>query len=640
MKNKYIIIVVFYTIFGFSQTKNEIEIILKESNVQELNNIAIKSNDDFLKKEKIIDDFLIKNINYKKQFYDNFRLYELVDVIDGKPVYITTDNFTEAQATKTNALHSGGTLGLNVEGQNMTLGVWDGGFVLKDHIEFLDDSSSPVSRVVIPQNTIPNPSTSDHATHVMGTVLAKGVDNNAKGMAPKANGLSYNWTNDLTTVTTEIANIGLLISNHSYGVPVLNDQGEAQSSWLMGCYDNEARSWDQLAFSAPYYLMVTSAGNSGADSYSGGLANGYDKLTQEKNAKNNLVVANSNPFVLANGTVNLFPINGSSSQGPSDDGRIKPDITGDGTNVYSTVNTTVNSYATMSGTSMASPNVAGSLLLLQQYYNQLNSSFMRASTLKGLVCHTARDGGTVGPDPKFGWGLLDTSKAAEVIRKNSNVTREAVINEFVLNQGEVYTFQVGVTSPDKLEATISWTDPAGTPRNGILNDPNPVLVNDLDLRITKDSSTYYPWKLQLSNVAAAAITGDNIVDNVEKVEVTNPDGIYTITVSHKGNLSSGQQAFSLIVTGTGFQDLSNINFSKSKISIYPNPTKNILNFSLENNIRLKSITINDITGKSIMNFNSNIEQKTLDVSSLSSGVYFVTFSDDNGSSITKKFIKQ
>ncbi|MEZ4838978.1 hypothetical protein [Flavobacterium sp.] len=63
----------------------------------------------------------------------------------------------------------------------------------------------------------------------------------------------------------------------------------------MGCYNSEAVEWDQLAYNAPYYLMVTSAGNSGGDSYSGGLMDGFDKLTMEK-CQNNLVVANANPF--------------------------------------------------------------------------------------------------------------------------------------------------------------------------------------------------------------------------------------------------------------------------------------------------------------------------------------------------------
>ena len=67
---------------------------------------------------------------------------------------------------------------------------------------------------------------------------------------------------------------------------------------------------------------------------------------------------------------------------------------------------------------MASPNIAGSMLLLQQHYNDKNGVFMRAATLKGLSLHTADDAGSIGPDPSFGWGLMNTMAAANTISEN------------------------------------------------------------------------------------------------------------------------------------------------------------------------------------------------------------------------------
>ena len=133
----------------------------------------------------------------------------------------------------------------------------------------------------------------------------------------------------------------------------------------------------------------------------------------EKVSKNSLIVANGQDALInADGTLNSVTISSSSSEGPTDDLRIKPDITGNGTGLYSTYESADDIYNTISGTSMASPNITGSLLLLQQYYNEMFGSFMRASTLKGLALHTADDIGVKGPDAVTGWGLMNAKKVA------------------------------------------------------------------------------------------------------------------------------------------------------------------------------------------------------------------------------------
>ena len=79
-------------------------------------------------------------------------------------------------------------------------------------------------------------------------------------------------------------------------------------------------------------------------------------------------------------------------------------------------------------------------------------------------------------------------------------------------------------------------------------------------------------------------------------------------------------------------------FSENNINIYPNPAKGILNYTISDTIVLSAITINDISGKQIYK-SGNIVNNAIDVSNLSSGVYFVTFTSDTNS-ITKKFIKE
>lgn len=640
---KYFTLFVFFFIhsIGFCQTDDQKRTIISNTNVFALNELSENIQKNEKAKSEMIDLFLSNNPGFKKRFNtEDGALYEIKDIIDGKPVYVSNQNQNAALATKTSKLHNGGSLGLNLEGQDMLLGIWDGGKVLLNHVEFMNDLIPSVSRVTSPDS--PGSATDSHATHVAGTMIAKGVNAAAKGMAPKASLVSYNWTNDESEVVTQITNNSLLISNHSYGVPVVDEATGTLNvpAWFMGCYNSDARSWDLISVAAPYYLMVTSAGNNGSDTYTGGLMAGYDKLTGEKNAKNNLVIANANPFVNpVTGNLITFPINSSSSQGPSDDGRIKPDITADGTSLYSSYNTNTTSYETLTGTSMSSPNTSGTLLLLQQYYSQLTSGdFMRSSTLKGLVCHTAIDGGIAGPDAKFGWGLLDAEKSAVLMQNSFAAQPTAILSEIILNQGDTYTLQVNVTDVQKLQATICWLDPAGSAKDNLLNSPLPALINDLDLRIKKAAEVNLPWKLQLSNVSSAAIKADNTVDNVERVEVDSASGTYTIEITHKGTLQSGSQPVSLVVSGFNTAILSNSDYELNKLSIYPNPTNNVLNFSTADLTEITDISLFDISGK-VINAKFDLNAKTIDVSNLQSGVYFVKFTNDH-ESITKKFIKK
>ena len=601
-----IFIYIFYLAFisTFAQTQKErAKIVSSYDKDLALNLKSELANRNKLNKEKIAQ-FLAVNPSHKRIIRgQDGSIKEIKYIIDNQPIYMTTHNAGSAEATRTNFLHPGGGLNLNLEGDNMTIGVWDGDNVRDTHSEFQSLDFTSGSRISSPDFGASD-AYSNHATHVAGTIIATGLNESAKGMAPKASVISYDWDADSVEAGNESLENGLLLSNHSYGIPV---QQNDNLNYLMGSYGAESREWDAITHLADYYLPVISAGNDGTTEYNGGLANNYDKLIGNKTSKNTLVVANArNPYILENGDLLFMNINSSSSQGPTDDGRIKPDISGDGTSVYSTVASNDNSYGSMTGTSMSAPNVSGTLLLLQEYYNQMNGFFMKASTLKALVCHTADDDNTVGPDPVFGWGLLNAKFAAETILNDHN--NIALIYEGALNNGKTYDYTFSSGGGGQLKVTLCWTDPPGSVNN-TLNSPTPALVNDLDLRVSGNGTTHFPWKLDANNPQSWATTGDNIVDTVEGIQINTPqiNSNYSIRVSNKGSLLDGAQNFSLVITGPNLV-LSDESLDATALVLWPNPAKDVINFQYPSfSQKVTQVTLSDLQGRVV--YKSNLRSR-------------------------------
>lgn len=379
----------------------------------------------------------------------------------------------------------------------------------------------------------------------------------------------------------------MLLSNHSYGTVAGWATGPAwygdfskstQSSSFFGQYDIQARAWDQIAYNAPYYLIVKSAGNDRNDNppsagatyyYNGGSTeytyhpqqhpntspeadggtSGYDCIASNGNAKNILTIGAVDDVLQYTGpsSVSLAAFSGF---GPSDDGRIKPDLVANGVDLLSATSASDDSYASYSGTSMASPNASGSLLLLQQHYMETHDNLpMKAATLKALAIHTARECGPApGPDYRFGWGLLSVEDAANVIQQD--VATDSVILESSLTRFDTFTYTFEASGLEPIKATIAWTDYPGNSQTGH-NVRSAALVNDLDIEIRKNGQTYLPYRLDAQNPSAPATRAINSRDNVEMVVIDQPEAgaIYTIVISHKSILTPSIQEFSLILSG-------------------------------------------------------------------------------------------
>ncbi|MGK0386896.1 MAG: hypothetical protein ACI849_001515, partial [Patiriisocius sp.] len=521
---------------GFSQTLAERQVITEDYDQEALALLEFELRQDFETNQRIAFELAAQNgweTEIELPDGGNALLVGVYD--DGTPKYYTTDNREGGITTRTDRVHTGGVAGLDLNGENMAGGIWDGGRVRETH-------NLLVGRVDQVDNAT---SISNHATHVSGTMIGTGSElgGQAKGMAPEAVLLAYSFNSDEPEMADAAAD-GMLVSNHSYGIPAGNSP-----LWYIGYYDSNARNLDRIVYEAPFYLPICSAGN---DRQSGGNNGdgGYDYLTDKSVAKNNIVVAAVFEVLNYTGPGDVT-MSSFSSWGPTDDGRIKPDISAKGVNMFSSWGSSNSTYNNLQGTSMATPNVSGSLLLLQQHYNNLNGEFMLASTLRALALHTADEAGTTpGPDYRFGWGLLNTERAAAVISEDTN---ESMIITETLNSNDLYTFTFKSDGTQDIAATIAWTDPAGEllPA-GTNDDATPSLVNDLDLRISQDGgATFMPWVLNVATPTAGATTGDNVVDNVEKIEITAPAaGEYIVRVSHKGEgLTNDSQEFSMILTG-------------------------------------------------------------------------------------------
>lgn len=399
----------------------------------------------------------------------------------------------------------------NLQGDGINVGIWDGG-AIGSHLDFF-----PIGRVT----QVENVGSSAHSTHCAGTILGRGlIDPFARGMAPNAQLFSYDFNGNVPNeIAAAIPTFNLAVSSHSYGGSATCGVNGASIA-----YSGTSRATDLNLNNFPTHLHIHSAGNS-QSSCTGGW---YTITGSGKSAKNNILVA----ALTSTDAMTSF-----SSFGPVQDGRVKPDISSMGNNVFSTT-TPANSYTFMSGTSMATPGVAGSVSLLVQRYRQLNANANPPSALiKNAVLNTAQDLGNTGPDYKFGYGRIDVLEAARVLEQNRYT---------VNNIGNGSSQDISVTVPagvSRLNVMLVWNDPAGTANAAI------PLVNNLDLTVLSGGTSHLPWVLDKNNPANPATTGVDVVSNVEQVTVNSPTaGVYTIRVTGSAIATASNQEYTVTWT--------------------------------------------------------------------------------------------
>ena len=607
---------------------------------------------------RIIDSLIqVKDPRLKKDNDGNFIRPNRVTP-SGKPLYYETyHGRSHRKAIKADVVGTGGRAGYNLTGTGVHIGVWDGGHVFAAHDEFTGgpDYFDPSLSIEI-SDANAAAIWSSHPTSVTSIMVAKGLFHkdtyDITGIAPRvAKIYSYDWDNDLFEIFEQLqlrANPDFILSNHSYGYPLVDNNNEIIPNQYIGDYSDWSALLDEFAYVYSNYLHVLAAGNDGRESYPEQQATGLDQLTGSTTAKNVLTVGSFS----MNDTGTNKGVTDFSSAGPTNDFRIKPEVCGLGENLGVAAwaqdePAATDRYRASSGTSFASPAVAGGVALLQQLHKSTFDTYMDGAAMKALLCHTADDitewagQDITGPDVKTGYGAVNLEKAALLIKKDEKET--LTIHNFELDQGETETLYFQTTAVGGLlSATLSWYDPPAA------FYASNTLINDLDLRITQEDKSYLPWALPTTAQQAVAVLGDNTRDNLEKVVVSDPlGGRYKITVSHKGSLQRINQAGefenttqkgALVVTGPGIfskseQELDQFS-TVNNFLVAPIPAKeNFTVSALNNNIPFKSLKILSLNGKEVLSktrTHFSLSSTTVAISVLTTGTYILGIETETG----------
>jgi hypothetical protein len=433
----------------------------------------------------------------------------LAPVISGRTALANT----ALTQNRLNLVHEARPRGLGLKGEGVSVGVWDFG-ASGPH----QDLNRSVSNV---ENEFFNAVGSQHTTLVAGAISGDGLLRQEMiGMAPEAKVYVHNFFGDIPAeIRNAKANFGIQVSNHSYNI------GGSFQCFTPYSYSTASRQMDELALEVPTLLNVFAAGNSAAACPFdfGTIVPGFQY------AKNVLLVGNLQ---------NSEETDPGSAKGPTADGRLGPEIMAKGASSFSPrrgiiLPAPVDAYINAYGTSFSAPQISAIAALLQQAALEAGEGYPKATTVKALLCNTAKDLGPPGPDYEFGFGRVDAFKAITALQKKQYA-------EGNVSQGASAEFSLEVPEGiAELKVFLSWNDPAAQ------LPAAKVLVNDLDLSIVRSTETMLPLVLTPENPAQTAAPGRDSLNNSEQVVWKNPSaGTYTIRV-FGDDVPLGPQDFSI-----------------------------------------------------------------------------------------------
>ncbi|MBC8438043.1 MAG: S8 family serine peptidase, partial [Euryarchaeota archaeon] len=393
---------------------------------------------------------------------------------------------------------------------------------------------------------------SGHGTHVACTVLGDGARGGYAGVAPEANLYFQAMERDSDGQFYSPSMNYLLNSAYDNGAHIHTNSWGAQTNF--GQYTTDAVDVDDRTnFYDQYWsydglAVLFSAGNDG---------DGAGTITPPATAKNQIAVGNHHnrgggaPDTMATG----------SSRGPTDDGRLKPDVSAPGSWVRSCRSQDASDiagsswsstwYLEYSGTSMAAPNAAGASALIREYLMEIAQRPQpQGALVKSLLILGAEDMGTRNiPNNDEGWGRVNLRRSLATIGD----TGVWVDDRNFLRSGNSRDYSFNLTHGwQQLKIVLSWSDYRGS------TWATDQLQNDLDLIVTApDGTTTYLGNVFQNGRSQTGGTADD-VNNVEVVLIDQAQkGVWAVRVSdvrHGGQKS--EQTYALAIRGAGVDDLS------------------------------------------------------------------------------------
>ena len=437
----------------------------------------------------------------------------------------------------------------DLDGAGQIVAVADSGLD-EDHGDF-------GSRVIGNVDVIGDGSTADahsgHGTHVSCTILGDGSRGTYAGVAPEAelyfqamendNSGNFQWAS-INNMLNTAYNQGARTHSNSWGSKDSSEWGVYTSS--SEDVDDRARYYDQYYSGKEGLTILFAAGNDGPQS---------DTIGAPATAKNTITVGNSqNRYSGAPSTI----MDGS-SRGPVDDGRIKPDVIAPGGFVRScraqeatdTSSSTWsnNWYLEYTGTSMATPNAAGTAALIRQYITEIaQRPEPQGALVKALMILGANDVGSRDiPNNDEGWGRIDLKNT---LAPNNGRGIWVDDRSVLSSTGNTKTYSFNITTANQpFKVVLAWSDERGS------RFSSKQLVNNLDLLVTDPIGTEY--RGNVFSQGRSIQGGDyDTLNNVEVVLVDNADmGLWSVRVKDSGHSGSKTQPFAIAVSGVGVNDL-------------------------------------------------------------------------------------